>query len=180
MTTDPTVVDHDLSRLAPNFAAGLLAAIAECGQTSFTYRGSVLAPSLDVTVFEGYRSGARQTWLYAQGRTRPGPIVTNAKTNLTSWHGYALAADVVHRTKFWEPFGSDKIAANRQKNEAWFAAVAAVFKKHGCNWGGDWTKPDTPHMQWRGCTASPSQGAIDLVRTQGIHAVWEKLGASGP
>ena len=44
-------------------------------------------------IVEGYRSPERQLWLYAQGRTRPGRIVTWMKT--PKWHGTGLAADVL-------------------------------------------------------------------------------------
>jgi len=41
-------------------------------------------------MFEGFRSQARQNWLYAQGRTRPGPIVTHIHV---SNHTSGMAAD---------------------------------------------------------------------------------------
>jgi hypothetical protein len=43
-------------------------------------------------VVEGLRTPERQLWLYAQGRTRPGPKVTWMKT--PKYHGTGLAADV--------------------------------------------------------------------------------------
>ncbi len=162
--TDPSVVNRDPALLAPRFREAVAAALAECQH----------APTkLDAVVYEGLRSTERQAWLYAEGRTRPGKIVTNARTSLTSWHGYGLAVDVVHRTGYWAPFGSDKKA-----NEQWFQSVAEIFKHHGCQWGGDWTKPDTPHMQWGRCTASPTAGAMALMAHQGVAAVWQSLGAS--
>lgn len=48
------------------------------------------AGGIPCRVVEGYRSDERQQWLYAQGRTRPGSIVTNAKTAKQSAHGYTL------------------------------------------------------------------------------------------
>lgn len=50
------------------------------------------ATGLHFVLVEGYRSQERQTWLYAAGRTRPGPIVTWKRT--PTWHGTGLAADV--------------------------------------------------------------------------------------
>lgn len=158
--------DSDLAQLAPAFRRAVEAAIKACAEHS---------PALEVKVHEGFRSSARQAWLYQQGRSRPGPIVTRAPTSLTSWHGYGLAVDVVHRTQAYWPFGRG--AADARKNERWFADVAAIFKAHGCSWGGDWTRPDTPHMQWWRCTASPTQGARDLMRTAGVHAIWKSLQA---
>ena len=163
---DPSVVNRDLSLLAPKFAAAVQSALAECHDPDLP------DGMLDAKVFEGFRSGERQAWLYAQGRTRPGNIVTNARTNLTSWHGYGLAVDIVHTTKFWTPHDKDAAA-----NEKWFARVAAVFKKHGCNWGGDWKSPDTPHMQWGRCSASPSTDAQAMIVKQGVNAVWAAVEA---
>jgi hypothetical protein len=45
-------------------------------------------------LFEGYRTPARQAHLYAQGRTRSGPIVTRAQP-WKSIHQYGLAGDYV-------------------------------------------------------------------------------------
>ncbi len=152
---------RDLSLLAPKFLAAVEAAIAACA-----------ARGLPVKINEGYRSQARQAFLYAQGRTTPGNIVTNAPSSLTSWHGYGLAVDVIHATLAYTPFGSDRAA-----NERWFADVGGVFKHSLCSWGGNWTKPDTPHMQWGACTPSPTMGARSLLATGGVEAVWRKLGA---
>ncbi|MDR4308757.1 M15 family metallopeptidase [Chelatococcus sambhunathii] len=155
--------NRDLSLLAPKFRSAIEAAIAECASNN-----------LPVKINEGFRSQSRQAWLYAQGRTRPGDIVTRAPTSLTSWHGYGLAVDVVHATKAYWPFGRWE----KRENEAWFAQVAAFFKKNGCNWGGDFSHPDTPHMQWGRCTPSPTQNARDIFRSQGVQAVWAKLSAA--
>ena len=43
-------------------------------------------------VIEGYRSAERQLWLYEQGRTRQGRIVTWMKE--PKYHGKGLAADI--------------------------------------------------------------------------------------
>lgn len=159
---DPTKVNSDLALLAPEFGAAVTTALGACNSAG-----------LEAMVYEGFRSLERQAWLYAQGRTRDGPIVTYASSNLTSWHGYGLAVDIVHRERFWEPFGKDAA-----RNEAWFKQVSEIFKKHGCNWGGDWSKPDTPHMQWGRCTASPTEGVRELMTTKGVRAVWDALAAS--
>lgn len=47
----------------------------------------------ELRIVSGYRSMEEQERLYAQGRTAPGEIVTNAKPG-RSWHNYALAFDV--------------------------------------------------------------------------------------
>jgi hypothetical protein len=150
--------DRDLAKLAPFFRTAVEAAIAECNAPPH---------NLDAMVFEAHRSEALQQLYFARGRTiiPPTHTVTNARSALFSWHGYGLAVDVVHRTKFWEPEGG----------EAWFANVATIFKKHGCKWGGDWTKPDTPHMQWGKCKPSPSDRARELIAQGGVQAVWDAV-----
>jgi len=150
--------DKDPSKLAPTFRAAVDAAIAACN-----------AAGLEAMVYEGYRSLQLQQIYYALGRTiiPPTHTVTNAPTNLYSWHGYGLAVDVVHRTKYWQPPGG----------EAWFKKVADVFKQDRCKWGGDWTHPDTPHMQWGPYKPSPSDQARQLLAEGGIQAVWKTVGA---
>jgi len=154
------MVSRDLGKLAPLFAARVRAAIEECN-----------APENDLRamVYEAYRSQALQAMYYKRGRTviPPQRPVTNAPTNMQSWHGYGLAVDVVHREKFWSPPGG----------EQWFRDVAKIFKKHDCSWGGDWTHADPPHFQWGRCTASPSEEARRLCESQGMQAVWAKLAA---
>ena len=154
--------DRDLSKLAPKFRDAVLLAIAECNDPA--------GLNADAMVYEGYRTLELQQIYYARGRTviPPTRTVTNAPTNLFSWHGYGLAVDIVHKTLFWNPPGG----------EAWFKRVADVFKQNSCKWGGDWTHADTPHMQWGQCKPSPSDEARRLLATGGVAAVWKAVGAA--
>jgi len=158
--TSALVVDRNLGRLAPLFADAVRAAIDECNDAK---------QRLDVMVYEGYRSPQLQALYYQRGRTiiPPTKPVTYAPSNLHSWHGFGLAIDVVHRKLFWNPPGGI----------AWFSKVAQVFKKHGCNWGGDWTKADPPHFQWGRCEPSPSDGARQRLQAGGMETVWRAVGA---
>jgi peptidoglycan L-alanyl-D-glutamate endopeptidase CwlK len=52
------------------------------------------AAGIPLHVFESYRSPARQQWLYEQGRSREGRIVTRARAG-RSWHNYGIATDLV-------------------------------------------------------------------------------------
>jgi hypothetical protein len=54
---------------------------------------------LDPVVFESARSQERQDWLYAQGRTRPGSIVTWTHH---SRHILGEAADVISQLRGWD------------------------------------------------------------------------------
>jgi hypothetical protein len=151
-------VSRDLAQLAPKFRAGVEAAIEACNDAG-----------LDAWVFEAFRSNELQALYYKRGRTiiPPRHTVTNAKTSLFSWHGYGLAVDVVSKSKLWSPPGG----------EAWFVKVAAIFKQHDCSWGGDWTKPDTPHFQWHRCKPSPSDMARLIFKDEGKEGVWRAVGA---
>jgi D-alanyl-D-alanine carboxypeptidase len=149
---------NDASLLAPAFAAAVAAAIAECNDDT---------SQLAAKVYETYRSNELQALYYQRGRSvrPPSEPVTNAQNNLYSWHGYGLAVDVIHRTKEWDA------------GDVWFERVAEIFKKHGCKWGGDWKHRDLPHFQWGLCKASPSDRARELLRSGGVLAVWEAVGA---
>lgn len=140
--------------LAPLFAKALERGVADCRN-----RG------LRVYVFETWRSDERQKWLYAQGRTRPGDIVTNARNAMSGWHFFGLAADIIHETKLWDV------------RDSWWEEVAQVMKLHGLDWGGDWTHPDRPHFQWGTLKPSPSSRARALYRSGGVNAVWRAVGA---
>ena len=53
---------------------------------------------LPIKIFETYRPQARQDYLYAQGRTRPGDKVT---WTLNSFHTTRRAFDVIHKDLLW-------------------------------------------------------------------------------
>lgn len=154
-TAEPGVPFRDLRVLAPTFAARLAHGLNEC-----RWQG------LDAVVFEAARGTARQAWLYAQGRTRPGAVVTNAATAEASWHRYGLAVDVVSAAKLWSTA------------PGWRAEVARILKAAGLDWGGDWPHPDLPHFQFAGMKSSPSQLSRDAFARGGAPAVWALVGAT--
>lgn len=155
--SDATKVHSDLSELAPRFRASVEAAIEECLERGY-----------DVVVFEARRTEERQAYLYAQGRTRPGAIVTNAADALHGWHFFGLAVDVISKSKGWSV------------PEEWWSDVGTIFERHGCDWAGRWKHPDTPHMQWGALKPSPSDRARSLYASGGLEAVWREVGAAGP
>jgi hypothetical protein len=86
-----------------------------------------------VRIAEGYRSTARQAELYAQGRTKPGQIVTNARPG-ESFHNYGVAVDFV--------FVKEGYSAS---DELW-QVLGEVMERHGFDWGGNWKGfVDRPH-----------------------------------
>lgn len=90
---------------------------------------------------DGYRSHASQNALYAQGRTKPGPIVTNARGG-QSLHNFGLALDM---------FISNKDGTSASWPESTLRKVAQIAKGIGFEWGGDWKGfMDNPHIQMTG------------------------------
>jgi D-alanyl-D-alanine carboxypeptidase len=88
-----------------------------------------------VRLVEGFRSIDQQNALYAQGRTTPGAIVTNAKGG-ESLHQYGIAVDFVFRKEGYNA------------SEALWKKLGDVGRSHGFEWGGDWKGfVDKPHFQ---------------------------------
>jgi peptidoglycan L-alanyl-D-glutamate endopeptidase CwlK len=90
-------------------------------------------------ITQGLRTFAESDKLYAQGRTTPGQIVTNAPAG-SSYHNYGLAVDfalVINGKTIWD-----------QNNPNW-ATVVNIFKKYGFTWGGDFAGSfkDYPHLE---------------------------------
>lgn len=101
-------------------------------------------------VVSGLRTAAQQDALYAQGRTTPGHVVTNAKSG-QSMHNYGLAADIV-------PYLSGQTGnLNWQAETPQFAAMVAALKQQGLVWGGDWASiKDYDHFQMSNLPVSPN------------------------
>jgi len=96
---------------------------------------------IPLVITQGYRDPAEQARLYAQGRTTPGAIVTNAPPGW-SWHEYRLAFDVA----VLDPATG---RATWPNDNALWSRIGAVGKAAGLEWGGDWTGSivDRPHFQ---------------------------------
>ena len=102
---------------------------------------SAKAQGIDLLVTSTYRDNASQEALYAQGRTKPGKIVTNAKAG-QSWHNHRCAVDVV-------PIVAGKPVWDA-KNPIW-QQVGALGKAAGLEWAGDWKRfKEFPHFQYTG------------------------------
>lgn len=94
---------------------------------------------INVIITQGLRTVEEQNALYAQGRTKPGKIVTNAKGGY-SYHNFGLAFDFA----ILNPDGS----VNWTVDSKW-KRVGQIGKSLGLEWGGDWKDfKDYPHFQY--------------------------------
>lgn len=91
--------------------------------------------ALDITILcpQDFRSFEQQDAIYAQGRTKPGEIVTKAKGG-QSYHNYGLAMDLV-----------PLLIKNGKRLMNWnykFSLLVPFAAKLGINWGGGWGDDD--------------------------------------
>jgi len=94
---------------------------------------------LPFRLFEAFRSPVRQAWLYEQGRSRKGQIVTYAQA-WQSYHQYGLAADFVlwiNSDWSWNTLGINKARWTR-------------LHELGAKVGLEPLKFETPHLQVAG------------------------------
>ena len=92
-----------------------------------------------VGISSTYRCSDYQDYLYAQGRTRPGSIVTNARGG-QSIHNFRMAFDFYQNIK------------GKEWNDAnFFAAAGRIWREMGGVWGGDWKDfVDRTHCEYTG------------------------------
>jgi peptidoglycan LD-endopeptidase CwlK len=93
---------------------------------------------ITIKVISGLRTYEEQNELFAQGRTKPGRIVTNARGGFSN-HNFGIAFDV----GVFE-------GANYLDESPKYKAVGALGMDLGLEWGGNWkTIVDEPHFQLR-------------------------------
>lgn len=119
--------------LHPKVAVMCKKFIAECNKQD-----------IDIIITSTYRDSESQTALYAQGRTKPGSIVTNAKAG-QSFHNWKCAFDVVpmrNGKPVWGTMGKDLELWNK---------VGAIGESVGLEWAGRWKRfKEFPHFQFTG------------------------------
>jgi len=93
---------------------------------------------ITIKVISGLRTYAEQDDLYAQGRTKPGQIVTNARAGYSN-HNFGIAFDI-------GVFEGSRYLDESPK----YKAVGVLGMDLGLEWGGNWkTIQDEPHFQLR-------------------------------
>lgn len=90
-----------------------------------------------IKIISGTRTYTEQSAIYAQGRTKPGNIVTNAAPGRSN-HNFGIAWDV----------GLFKDGDYLQESSLYRKVGAEGKKIDQVEWGGDWSSfVDTPHYQ---------------------------------
>lgn len=93
-----------------------------------------------------YRSWTEQDDLYAQGRTKPGAIVTNARGG-NSMHNHRCALDIVPLVN-----GKPMWDNNSPQGKQLYREIGRLGKLAGLDWAGDWTGSlrEDVHFQFTG------------------------------
>lgn len=123
------ISSRSLDDLHPAVKLKALAHIAECSKQG-----------IELLVYCTYRDFESQNALYAQGRTTPGNIVTNARGG-DSWHNWQCAYDCV-------PLVGGKAAWS---NTTLYQKIGAIGEDLGLEWAGRWTGKlkESAHFQYR-------------------------------
>lgn len=130
MSVEATI--RDLTELLPVGQTACRLLFQEC------YKAGIR----NIFITETYRSQERQNYLYAQGRTRPGPIVT---WTLNSNHTSRLAWDIAVSPP------------NVLYDAAILNKVGAIARKLNITWGGDWLgSVDRVHFEIKSTWQMPS------------------------
>ena len=122
-----TKIIRDLNELHPKVKELAEVLINECKKQG-----------IDIGISETYRSVERQDFLYTQGRTRSGNIVTYVKgIDMASYHQWRLAFDAFNNVK------------GKEYDSEILKKIGAIGEKLGLEWGGGWSKfKDSPHFQY--------------------------------
>jgi peptidoglycan LD-endopeptidase CwlK len=128
------------------------------------------AENILIRVVQGLRTWAEQDALFAQGRTAPGSIVTNAKGG-ESWHNFGCAVDLtpsVNRTD--AKFAPDW----NEKHPAW-QRIVSLGESLGLTSGKSWG--DMPHLQLTGRFPynKPDSETLQLFKDGGVQAIWAEI-----
>lgn len=100
------------------------------------WMGLCAVEGLPVLITQTVRDDEYQAYLYEQGRSRPGSIVTNSKR--TTFHGAGLAVDFCKNVKGQE-----------YSDAAFFDRVIEIAREVGFSSGADWKSfPEKCHLQW--------------------------------
>lgn len=122
-----------------------------------------------IRVVQGLRKWEDQERIYAQGRTAPGEIVTDAPPG-HSMHEFGLAVDCMPSLNPPAlPYKPDGVGGSPR-----YIAMRAVAEAEGLVSGSRWAHPvDWPHLQLPNVPASPTDQIRADFASGGLAKVWE-------
>lgn len=110
-------------------------------------------PNVKVRIVQGLRTIDEQNALYAQGRTKPGQVVTHARGG-RSYHNFGTAIDFAimydkDNNGSFEVLSWDLNYDFDKDGVSDWQEVVKAFKAIGWKWGGDWKGgfKDNPHLE---------------------------------
>jgi len=116
----------DPAQLHPRFREALVNLLAKAAAEGRPFR-----------LFEAFRTPERQAWLYEQGRTRPGGIVTKARP-WQSFHQFGLGADLVLFVNGQWTWSGDGVLGEHWRR---LPKLAADVGLRSLSW-------EAPHVEW--------------------------------
>jgi peptidoglycan L-alanyl-D-glutamate endopeptidase CwlK len=124
------ISSRSLEDLLPAVKAKALAHLAACKDAG-----------IDLLIYCTYRDLESQAALYAQGRTKPGKVVTNAKAG-ESYHNWRVAYDCVPLVGGKPAWGDTDL----------YLKVGQLGEYVGLEWSGRWSGKlkETAHFQYTG------------------------------
>lgn len=138
----------------PTFGSASKVRLATCHHDLIVVMNHAIVNGPDFTILCGHRSVAEQQRLFAQGRTAPGPKVTNADgVNDLSPHNHdpSLAVDIAPYPIDWNNTGRFLILGGYVLG---VAQGLGIDLRYGGDWDGDYDNKDErfsdlPHFELR-------------------------------
>lgn len=149
MSTDLMRANRDTTLLAPQFREMVIAALSEAQLMG-----------VDLHIYEGFRSLERQQYLWDSGRSRPGPIVTNAKPGQSA-HNWGLAADLVAKVDGKWSWDEKKVP---------YKKLVALYEKIGLK---SLAPFELVHVEYTGKLRTSEMA--EFVRLFGMDALWSAV-----
>ena len=148
---EPGPTLSDLVTIDVRSAANIATLRPDAQQKAREWLLKCLEAGINVKIIAGTRTYKEQDALYAQGRSTPGPKVTNAPAGY-SWHNFGVGWDFLVFDSTGQPLWESPLMEKCGK-------IAELL---GLEWGGHWTDfQDTPHIQIKtGCTLADARQRV--------------------
>jgi peptidoglycan L-alanyl-D-glutamate endopeptidase CwlK len=149
-----------IQRLAFNIHPALVEKIEAMDQV-------LLSAQIQIRVVQAFRTYAEQDAIYDQGRTTPGPIVTEAIGGYSN-HNFGMAVDCMPDLVWGEPWTPDP-----DGNDMHYAKMVAAAEAQGLVAGAEWHHKDMPHFQLAEMPATPTDAMRRDFAVGGLPLVWK-------